>query len=378
MCKAHFQTSTLYISIMSRKGSYAGLEGFPRPQSVLSKKALRLDRLKQAKEQRCRVKRITKRLYEVRRPPSDIAEHREVQGKVGNLRQVTRLVKAQQAGFGISTIHQMSLSMIEDIKGARVARDSLLMEEEDVRIDRQQSLPQLPSRGKSHTSNSSSGSQLHALTMKMEQLLQHNTSNMAETEKREAAKRQRHTLVGGVGSLITKALRNPGRDLHQHSFHFPRTEAELVQFQLKRDVKRLETKQRLLVSSVLILEDDFKACAGVSVVDKRKLLEKRINSVYVLLDFYKQTMTLAVDYLQRIDEVMYGNTEEIPKEKLAALAHEVQAMVQRGKALDYIAESVQAKARPLITKKELVKYQQVTMAQVVPRILDAASKSFDT
>lgn len=363
---------------MSRKGSYAGLEDFPRPQTILSKKALRLERLKQAKEQRYRVKRITQRLYEVRRPPSDIAEHREVQGQVGNLRQVTRLAKMQQAGFGLSTIHQMSLSMIEDIKGAKVARDSFLLDDDDARITRQQSVPQLPSRGKSHTSNSSSGSQLHALTVKMEQLLQLNTSSLAETEKREAAKRQRQTLVGGVGTLITKALRAPGRDLHPHSFHFPKVEAELVHFQLKRDVKRLETKQRLLVSSVLILEDDLKACLGVSVTDKRKLLEKRINSIYVLLDFYKQTMTLAVDYLQRIDEVMYGNTEEMPKEKLAALAQEVQAMAQRGKALDYLAESVQAKARPLITKKELVKYQQVTMAQVVPRILDAASKSLET
>lgn len=363
---------------MSRKGSYAGVDDFPRPQTVLSKKAIRLERLKKAKEQRQRVKQITQKLYEVRNPSSDITEHREVQGQVGNLRQVTRLVKAQQTGFGMSTIHQMSMSMIEDIKGARVARDSFLMDTDGgMHVDRQQSVPQLPSRGKPHSSNSSSWSQLRALTVKMEQLVQQDAANLAENEKREAGKRQRRTLVGGVGSLITMALRAPGRKIPQRSFRFPRNEAELVRFQLKRDTKRLETKQRLLVSSVLILEDDLKTCTGISVSDKRKLLEKRINSVYVLMDFYRQIMVLALDYLQRIDEALYGNTEELPKERLVSLAEEVQAMVQRGKVLDYLAESVQAKSKPLITKKELVKYQQVTMAQVVPKILEAASKSFD-
>ena len=352
------------------------MDDFPRPQTVLSKKAQRLERMKLVKEQKKRVQRVTKRLYDVRNPPMDVAEHRETQGHVANLRHVTRLMKVRQSSSGLSTIHQMSLSMIEDIKGARLNRDSFVMDT-DAEVTRQMSVPQLPSRAKSHTSNGSSSSQLHALTVKMEQLLQQNTSTLAEAQQRAAEKRKRQTLVGSVGALITKSLQSPDPNTHQPDLPFPTNEAEIIKFQLKRDLKRLETKQRLLVSSVLMLEDELKTCSGTSVIDKKKLLEKRINSIYVLMDFYKKIMGNASELVERIDEVVGGNAEEIPREKVSALMREITEVMKTGKAVDYIAGNVQANAKTGITKKELVKYQQVTMSTVVARILNAASHSFD-
>lgn len=347
-----------------------------RPQTQLSKKALRVERRKKLREQRKLVQKITKRLYEIKHPPLDIAEHREVQTQVLNLRQITRQVKRQQSESGLSTIQNMSQSMIDDIKGARMGRDTFEFtegEEELSQLDqRHNSVQYLPSR-KSHTSTGTSGNQLRVLTSKMEQLVHSNSMELAEVQRKIEERKKNTRITGSFGMMISKGLTRV-RPVIPLSATFPREDAELVRLQLRRDIKRLETKIRLLVSSVLILEDDIKACASESCADKRKVLQKRVNSIYALMDFLKQTKKLAAEYVQQIEEVLFADEDTHIGEKIAQLIHDIEEMVKAGKAIDFVTSKIEVRNRGDITKKELVKYKQVTLPKVLPAILTAASK----
>ena len=45
------------------------------------------------------------------------------------------------------------------------------------------------------------------------------------------------------------------------------------------------------------------------------------------------------------------------------------AMATHGKAIDFVASQVEVRRRNEITKKELVKYEQVSFSSVVPKIM---------
>lgn len=309
--------------------------------------------LKELREKAEQVKRITQRLYTLKPNPAYIAEHRATRSQVLNLRQVTRNSKGRTPHPSLSTIHNLSMDMVAAIKGARVRRCS--------GVEAEDQLPNLLPRQHSIVRPDSSllgpaGTQLRHLTSKMHQVL-----SLSQTllPSRSPAKHQaQHSLVSVPVAPILR---------------FPKQAGGQVKAQLQSDVKRLNQKLRLVVSSLLLLEEELKEC-GEAIQEKRKLLQKRANSLYALLEFLRKTREKAADYVKRIDRALSEVGLMSEEGRHAELADDILAMSHKDRAIEFITEAVEV-AQPIgLTKKELMKYERVSFAKVLPRIMGRNSR----
>ena len=301
------------------------------------------------------IDKTTKRLYAKKRDPSYVAENRKLQSQVLNLRQMTRQAKVEREQAALSSIHNISLSMIEAIKGARMRRNSL---SQSMRKDslaeampRQFSLQPLIPR-KSSTGNISL--QMKTLTAKMEQIVQQNTSLL-----------HRPALNNSTSSKLSA---NHSRT-HSHDLTLPGDAAERVRMQLKRDIRRLDTKVKLLMSSLLLLEEEMALCQSECVKEKRKKMQRRANSLYAMMDFLKETRKRAAQYVAMIDVLLSGKVPEESQGRLAGIKADVAVMAKATRAIDFVTAQIEVKRRTEVTKRELVKYGQVSFSKAVPKIL---------
>lgn len=312
----------------------------PEPDSIL---------LKERRDKAEQVKRITQRLYTLKPNPAYIAEHRATRSQVLNLRQVTRNSKGRTPHPSLSTIHNLSMDMVAAIKGARVRRSS---------VEETEALPQfLPRQHSFEVSRPNSGllgptgTQLRHLTSQMHQVL--SLSHTLLPSHSPAKHPGRHSLEVVAETPV---------------FRFPKQAAGQVKAQLQSNLKGLGQKLRLVVSSLLLLEEDLKEC-GEATQEKRKLLQKRANSLYALLDFLRKARERAADYVKRIDEALSGVGLMGEEGKHASLAADVLTMARRGRAIEFITETVEVPQPLNLTKKELMKYERVSFAKVLPRLM---------
>ena len=306
---------------------------------------------KERRDKAEQVKRITQRLYTLKPNPAYIAEHRATKSQVLNLRQVTRNSKERTPHPSLSTIHNLSMDMVAAIKGARVRRSSA--EETEALpqfLPRQHSLQLQPSRPNSGLLGPA-GTQLRHLTSQMHQVLSLSLTLLPSHPPTKPPGRHSLEVV-----TETPALR------------FPKQAAGQVKTQLQEDLKGLNQKLRLVVSSLLLLEEDLKECGEVS-QEKRKVLQKRANSLYALLDFLRKVRERAADYVKRIEGALSRVGLMGEEGKHTSLAADILAMTHKGRAIEFITEAVEVPPLLSLTKKELMKYERVSFAKVLPRLM---------
>ena len=269
--------------------------------------------VKERKERAEQIKRITQRLYALKPNPAYVAEHRATKMQVLHLRHVTRNSRVNAPHPSLSTIHNLSMDMVAAIKGARVRRT------EEGLISRQYSVDAIPSRVGNNAMGTSSG-QLRTLTSQMENVLS-----------------KSHTILSK--DKITIRPRQPSLPPPQETpiIRFPKREATKVRLQLLKDMRLLSQKLRLVMSSLLLLEEDLKQCGAAS-QEKRKALQKRANNMYSMLDFLRTTQSKAALYVKRIDEAMKRDAGLVREHegKYADLVQDILLMSRNSRVLDFL------------------------------------------